>query len=206
MSGALATLLMKRGTLVSAPLIQAFTEISREAFLPLDLRELAEADTALPIGYGQTVSQPSTVAVMLELLEAEAGQTVLDVGSGSGWTSALLGSVVGEKGRVIALERIPELCQTTRENIEKFGLGRAGVVQCFCENGSAGYPSWAPYDRILVSAAGEKIPEALKSQLSVGGRLVMPIRQSVIRLSKKNENDFQEEEFPGFVFVPFIEK
>ncbi len=206
MPGALATLLMKRGSLVSGPLIQAFTEIPREAFVPSDLRELAEADTSLPIGSGQTISQPSTVAIMLELLEVKAGQTVLDVGSGSGWTTALLGALVGERGRVVALERLPELFQRTKENIAQFGLERAGIVQCFCKNGSAGYPEGAPYDRILVSASGKKIPGALKEQLSVGGILVMPIHDSVMRLRKKSETEFQEEEFPGFVFVPFIEK
>lgn len=206
MPGALATLLMKRGSLVSAPLIQAFTEIPRAAFVPENLRKLAEADVALPIGFGQTISQPTTVALMLELLEAEPGQTILDVGSGSGWTSALLGSVVGERGKVIALERIPELCEYGKENIRKFGLERAGIVQCFCKNGNLGHPDEAPYDRILVSAAGERIPEALKLQLAIGGVLVMPIRDSLVRLRKVGEIRFQQEEFPGFVFVPFIEK
>lgn len=206
MPGALVSHLMKRGTLVTPALIRAFTEVPRALFVPDDLREFADADTALPIGFGQTVSQPSTVATMLELLEVEPGHAVLDVGSGSGWTSALLGSVVGERGRVVALERLPELCRRTKENVAKFGLDRAGIVQCFCKNGSAGYPAGAPYDRILVSAAGKKIPEALKSQLVVGGVLVMPIRNALVRLRKKSENDFQEEEFSGFVFVPFIEK
>lgn len=206
MPGALVTHLIKRGSLVTPALIRAFTEIPRREFIPTDLRKLAVADIALPIGSGQTISQPSTVAFMLELLEPEPGQTILDVGSGSGWTSALLGSVVGEKGRVIALERLPELCQQTKENIAKFGLDRAGIVQCFCKSGSEGYAVSAPYDRILVSAAGEKIPEALKSELAPGGILVMPVRNALVRLRKKGKNEFQEEEFPGFVFVPFIEK
>ena len=165
MTEKLVASLVEQGALASSPLIVAFREISREHFVPADLRDLAAADVPLPIGDGQTVSQPSTVAFMLELLGPQAGERVLDVGSGSGWTSALLAHVVGERGKVVALERIPELAEMTRDNLEKLGFIGTGVVAVKSMSGEEGYPEFAPYDRILVSASGKSVPAALKKQM-----------------------------------------
>jgi protein-L-isoaspartate(D-aspartate) O-methyltransferase len=204
MSAKLADFLVERGALSTRSLIDAFRDISRKYFVPSDLEELADADVALPIGSGQTISQPSTVAFMLELLSPQAGDRILDVGSGSGWTTALLAHAAGERGSVIALERLPELVAMTSRNVRRFGYLGTGRVKVIEANGEKGYPDRAPYDRILVSAAGPEVPSALKAQLKVGGTLVMPVNDRLHFLAKKSDNEFLEEDYPGFVFVPFI--
>ncbi|NTV55154.1 MAG: protein-L-isoaspartate O-methyltransferase [Candidatus Moranbacteria bacterium] len=201
----LINMLITQGYLKSDALIEAFSHIRREDFVPEELAAEAETNIPLPIGYGQTISQPLTVAVMLELLDVKAGQKVLDVGSGSGWSSALLGYAVGEEGLVVAIERIPELYDFGKKNIDKFGFVSLKRVKCVLGNGADGYPEEAPYDRILVSASSEEIPEAYKKQLAVGGKMVIPIYNSLAYIEKRGEDDFYIERFPGFVFVPLIE-
>jgi protein-L-isoaspartate(D-aspartate) O-methyltransferase len=201
----LINILITQGYLKSDPLIEAFSHVRREEFVPEELASEAETNIPLPIGYGQTVSQPLTVAVMLELLDIEPGQKILDVGSGSGWSSTLLAYAVGEEGHVIAVERIPELYDFGKKNIDKFGFVSLKRVKCVLGNGANGYPEGAPYDRILVSASSEEIPEAYKKQLAVGGKMVIPIYNSLAYVEKRAEDDFYIERFPGFVFVPLIE-
>ena len=120
--------LIKQGYLKSDILIEAFFNIGRKEFLPQELEDQAEVNIALPIGYGQTISQPLTVAFMLELLDPRAGQKILDVGSGSGWTTALLSFIVGAKGKVVALERIKELVDFGKKNVQKFGFCEKGIA------------------------------------------------------------------------------
>lgn len=196
--------LIRNGYLKTDLIIDAFSEISRIEFVPKELESEAEADVALPIGYGQTVSQPLTVAFMFELLDPQRGQTILDVGSGSGWTTALLSYIVGEKGKVIAVERVKELVAVGKQNTDKFGYVEKGIAEFHHANGSQGFARFAPYDRILVSASAEEVPGALKEQLKVGGKMIIPIRNSLWYLEKKGEKDFYKEEFPGFAFVPLI--
>jgi protein-L-isoaspartate(D-aspartate) O-methyltransferase len=196
--------LIKQGYLKSDILIEAFFNIERREFLPPELEDQAEANIALPIGYGQTISQPLTVAFMLELLDPRAGQKILDVGSGSGWATALLSFVVGEKGKVVALERIKELIDFGKKNVQKFGFCEKGIAEFYESDGSNGFPKEAPFDRILVSASAKEIPPALKEQLKIGGKLVIPIGQNLCYLEKKDENNFYEEKFPGFEFVPLM--
>lgn len=197
--------LIETGYLKTDAIIEAFSEISRIEFVPKELELRAERDVAFPIGYGQTISQPLTVAFMLELLQPERGNRILDVGSGSGWTAALLAHIVGAEGRVFAVERINELKVFGEKNADKYGYVKKGIAEFFNVDGSKGFLREAPYDRILVSAAAEKIPEDLKSQLKIGGRLVMPVKNSIILLKKESDTDFREEEYPGFAFVPLIE-
>lgn len=185
-------------------LIEAFFEISRKEFLPLELEDQADVNVALPIGFGQTISQPLTVAFMLELLDPQTNQKILDVGSGSGWTTALLAYVVGQKGKIIAIERVRELMEIGRKNVQKFGFYEKGIAEFYEADGSEGFPGEAPFDRILVSASAEAIPPALKEQLKVGGKLVIPIGQEICYLEKKGADNFLEERFPGFEFVPLI--
>jgi len=166
----------------------------------------AEANIPLPIGYGQTISQPLTVAVMLELLDPKPGDNILDVGSGSGWSTSLLAHIVGKKGKVIALERIAELYKLGLKNTEKFGFIEEGIVEFYKEDGNNGFEKNAPYDRILVSASSEEIPDALKKQLKVGGKMVIPVKNSIWYLEKNGENEFHEEEYPGFSFVPLVKE
>ena len=143
---------------------------------------------------------------MLELLEPKEGERVLDIGSGSGWTSALLAEIVGPKGKVTAIELILELMEFGKQNIAKYNFTEKGIVECICGDGSKGYKQKAPYDKILVSAAACKIPAILKKQLKVGGRIVMPINNSIWLFVRKSEAEFAEKEYPGFIFVPLIKK
>jgi protein-L-isoaspartate(D-aspartate) O-methyltransferase len=202
----LINMLITQGYLKTDGLIDAFSTVRREEFVPKEFMSEAETNIPLPIGYGQTVSQPLTVAVMLELLDLHPGQKVLDVGSGSGWTSALMAEVVGEGGEVVAVERIPELYDFGKKNIDKFGFVGMGRVKCVLGDGSDGYAEGAPYDRILVSASAEEIPDAYKKQLAVGGKMVIPIYNALAYVEKRGEDDIYVERFPGFVFVPLIQK
>ena len=200
--------LIRLGYLKSDLIIDAFSEINRIEFVPQDLEKEAEANIALPIGYGQTISQPLTVAFMLELLDPQRGQNVLDVGSGSGWTTALLSYIVGRNGKVTAVERKKELKETGEKNVDKYGYlrdGQSGMTEFYVADGTRGFAKNAPYDRILVSASAECVPSVLKEELKIGGKMVIPIRNSIWYMEKKEENKFYKEEYPGFEFVPLIE-
>jgi protein-L-isoaspartate(D-aspartate) O-methyltransferase len=198
--------LIKDGYLKSDLIIEAFSEISRSEFIPDNLEKDANADIALPIGYGQTISQPKTVAFMLELLSPERGQNVLDVGSGSGWTSALFCYIVGRHGRVTSLEIIEKLMEWGKSNVGKYGNylrdGQEGIAEFYSTDGRRGFKKYAPYDRILVSASCESVPEDLKNQLKIGGKMVIPVGDSLWFLERKSEKEFYKEEYPGFAFVP----
>lgn len=198
--------LIKQGWLKTPRIVEAFREIKRVDFIPEDIKNLAELNEALPIGYGQTISQPLVVAFMLEQLQPQPGDKILDVGSGSGWTTALLGKIVGKQGKVIALEVIPELKEFGQKNVIKYNLIKEEIVQFICADGSKGYQKEAPFDKILVSAQAREIFPAWKDQLKIGGRIVTPIGSSIWLVVKKSEEEFEETEYPGFIFVPLIEK
>jgi len=198
--------LIKNGYLKSDQVINAFFKISRLEFVPMGMETQADIDIPLPIGYGQTISQPRTVAFMMELLQPEAGQKILDVGAGSGWTTAILSEIAGEKGKVIALERIKELLEQGKENVDKYGFVKKGTAEFYLTDGGRGFLKEAPYDRILVSAASQNIPEPLKEQLKIGGKMVLPVKNSIVYIERKGEQDYYEEEHPGFMFVPLITK
>ncbi|MDD5084287.1 MAG: protein-L-isoaspartate O-methyltransferase [Candidatus Moranbacteria bacterium] len=197
--------LMHHGYLRSDAVIDAFWGISRIEFIPEYLSSESEADVPLPIGCGQTISQPRTVALMLELLQPKESQIILDVGSGSGWTSALLAYIVGKKGKIIAIERLHEIFEFGKKNIDKFGYVSDGTVECYEGDGYLGDEAHAPYDRILVSAMVDEIPEALKRQLKVGGIMVIPVHNDIWYIEKRGEDNFYKEEFPGFSFVPLVQ-
>jgi len=196
--------LIARGWLKTPRIIEAFRKIKRVDFLSEDIKNLAELNEALPIGFGQTISQPLVVAFMLEQLNPQPGEKILDIGSGSGWTSALLGEIVGEQGKVVAIEVIPELMKFGEKNVAKYNFVEKGIVEFICADGSKGYQKEGPYDKILVSATAEKLFSAWKEQLKVGGRIVAPIGSSIWLLIKKNEKEFEKIEYPGFVFVPLV--
>jgi protein-L-isoaspartate(D-aspartate) O-methyltransferase len=198
--------LIEEGWLKTPKIIEAFRKIKREDFLPENLKNLAQLNEALPIGYGQTISQPLVVAFMLELLQPNRGEKILDVGSGSGWTSALLGEIVGPEGKVVAMEIIPELKEFGEKNVKKYNFVKEKRVIFICGDGSKGYLPEAPYNKILISASAQKLFPAWKEQLCIGGRIVVPIGNSIYLLIKKSENVFEQFEYPGFVFVPLITK
>ena len=195
--------LISNGYLKTPEIIEAFYKIDRVDFIPEELKAEAQVNMPLPIGYDQTISQPLTVAFMLELLQPKSGYKILDVGSGSGWQSSLLAYITGNEGRVIAIERIPELSEFGKNNSQKYNFKNLEFV---VGDGSAGYKDEAPYDRIIVAAAAfNKIPEELKKQLKINGRLVIPVKNSIWLVIKTEENKFEKKEFPGFVFVPLVE-
>ena len=198
--------LIQEEWLKSPRIIEAFRKIQRVDFLPEEIKNLAELNEALPIGFGQTISQPLVVAFMLELLAPQPGEKILDIGSGSGWTSALLGEIVGDGGRVIALEIIPELKEFGKKNTAKYNFIEKKIVSFVSADGSKGLKKEAPFDKILASASAEKLPKAWKEQLKIRGRIVTPIGSSIWLFIKKNETEFEEKEYPGFAFVPLIEK
>jgi len=202
----LISYLVKEGWLKTPCIIEAFKKIKRTDFIPNEMKGLSEINEPLPIGYGQTISQPLTVAFMLEQLQPEPGNKILDIGSGSGWTSALLAQIV-KNGKVIALEILPELKEFGEKNVAKYNFVKKGIVKFFCLDATNGYINEAPYDRILVSAEVQKeIPLAWKEQLKINGRIVVPINNSVWTLIKKTDKDFKVIKYSGFSFVPLIHK
>ena len=179
----------------------AFNAVLREQFLPEDMRQYAAEDRPLSIGHGQTNSQPTTVRHMLEWLDVQTGMKVLDVGSGSGWTTALLAYLVGEQGHVYAVERVPELVLFGLRNCEKLELFN---VTFHDANSEFGLPTKAPFDRILVSAAATELPQMLVNQLAPGGRMVIPVERDVIVLDKKADGTIRTRSHYGYMFVPLV--
>jgi protein-L-isoaspartate(D-aspartate) O-methyltransferase len=152
---------------------EAFAATPRRDFLPAAERWRADDDAPVPIGHGQTNSQPSTVAAMLRLLDVHPGQRVLDVGAGSGWTTALLAHLTGAGGEVVGVELHPALARWGAANLAAAGRPWARLEQV--GHGLLGAPAGAPYDRVLVSAAAARLPAALLEQLGDPGRLVAPV-------------------------------
>ena len=176
----------------------------RERFLPASERRRASYDGPLDIGHGQTNSQPRTVRAMLELLDVRPGQRVLDVGSGSGWTTALLAALVGPTGSVLGLERVPDLVLTGSANVEAARMPWARVRASAA--GVLGAPDEAPFDRVLVSAMATRLPEPLVAQLDVAGILVVPVAGRMLRVERDaNAPDGRRlTEHGRYRFVPLI--
>ncbi|MCG2700738.1 protein-L-isoaspartate O-methyltransferase [Candidatus Parcubacteria bacterium] len=190
-------------------IIDAFRIIKREDFLRDQDEGMAEVNAPLSIGHGQTISQPLTVAFMLELLQPKKGDKILDVGSGSGWTVALLAQIIGKKGKIYGMERIEELKKFAENNILKYNIISKGIAEIIQGDGRKGLPEHAPFDKIIVAAAAEEIPKALLKQLKAGGRLVIPVgrqyeSQDIVAVDKVGEDEFKEKRYPGFVFVPLV--
>lgn len=197
--------LESQGVLRTPRICAAFRSVPRQAFLPSELIDQSDVNAPLPIGEGQTCSQPLTVALMLEWLQPKRGERVLDVGAGSGWTAALLATLVGPTGRVVALERHPTLVAFAQRRLASFHFS---TLDLRCADGSAGAADAAPFDVIHVAAAAQqRLPAPLRAQLAVGGRLLIPVgrlSQDLLFIHRTSRGD-QEQHFPGFQFVPLIE-
>lgn len=182
---------------------EAMAAVDRAQFVNESMRPYAGNDTPLPIGHGQTNSQPTTVRMMLEWLDVQPGDKVLDVGSGSGWTTALLATLVGENGQVFGVEIIPELLQFGKDNCQRAGIANATFYPA---GDSFGLPRFAPYNRILVSAETSEVPPELLKQLEPSGKIVIPIKGNVLEITKRTDKDWNTETHHGFMFVPLVRK
>jgi len=202
--------LIQRGYLKTPEIIRAFKKMDRKDFLLPEYKSETETDEALPIGHGQTISQPATVAFMFELLQPKAGDKILDIGSGSGWTTVLLAEIVGNQGKIYGIERIFEIKNFGEQNVSKYDFIKTGRVEIIHGDGYTGLPECAPFDKILVSAAALEAPPKLLAQLKIGGKMVIPIgkqyeSQEIVLYTKISKNKFKIEHFPGFIFVPLLE-
>lgn len=194
--------LASRG-ITDAAVLDAFRTVPREVFVPSELRELAYDDKPLPIGDGQTISQPYIVALTVTALEIEPSDRVLEIGTGSGYAAAILARVAK---LVFTVERIAGLARTAEQRLADAGFDN---VQVLAADGSLGWPEHAPYDAIAVAAGGPRVPPALKQQLKLGGRLVMPVgkdeaTQMLVRVTRIGESEYREEPLSAVRFVPLI--
>jgi protein-L-isoaspartate(D-aspartate) O-methyltransferase len=177
--------------------------VPRHAFIAAALRPEAYEDSPLPIEEGQTISQPYIVALMLEAARLGASDRMLEVGAGSGYASAVAAQLVAH---VDAVERHPRLVELARARLARLGIANVDV---HVGDGSAGWPSGAPYDAIVVAAAGPRVPEALREQLAVGGRLVLPVAsgfgaQRLVLVERRSEAEWHEDDLGGVMFVPLV--
>ncbi len=183
-------------------LLAAMGEVPREAFVGERMQEFAYEDSALPIEAGQTISQPYIVARMLELAEIAPTDSVLEVGAGSGYAAAAMSRMAR---RVFAIERHEQLARLARRRLQRLGYGNVEIIVA---DGTKGLPAHAPFQAIVVSAGGPQIPEALKRQLDIGGRLVIPVGarglQTLVRVRRVGDDEFEEEDFGAVAFVPLI--
>jgi protein-L-isoaspartate(D-aspartate) O-methyltransferase len=179
---------------------EAFLAVKRENFIPEKNKEYAYYDEAISIGYGQTISQPSTIAIMLEMLDLKPGMTVLEVGSGSGYVSALMSKIVGQKGKVYGIEIIKELAEQSKKNLSNEGITNAEIINA---DGSNGLKEKIQFDRIIISCACPFVPKTLFEQLKEDGKIVAPIgdefQQIMQCIIKKNGKPFATT-FEGLIF------
>jgi len=183
--------------------LRAMGEVPREAFVPKHLRHMAYADSPLPIGEEQTISQPYIVALMTEAMEVSAEDRVLEIGTGSGYAAAVLSRIAAQ---VYTVERHGSLAKAARRRFEKVGYDNIHVRH---GDGTLGWSAHAPYDAIVVTAGGPQVPEPLLEQLAIGGCLVIPVgpshySQELIRIRRTSEIDYRRENLGAVRFVPLV--
>lgn len=222
----LADDLIKKGVLKNPRLIEAFRAVDRKNFVPEKFKDYAYVDAPLSIGEGQTISQPWTVAFMLELLDPKPGDNIMEIGYGSGWVTALMAHC---GANVYAIERVKKLCEWGRKNFMKFEARNTNPetnAKFFCQDGTLGLPEIAEkiggFDKIIVAAAlgaaeiplsgtADLLPQAWRDQLKIGGKIVAPVGHSIFEFIKKPDaslsnpaGKFDEIEHPGFTFVTLV--
>lgn len=182
--------------------LDAMASVPREAFIAESQRDAAYVDGPLPIGEGQTISQPFVVAMMLQAAELQPDDRALEIGAGSGYAAAIMAEIVRE---VHTVERHPRLAEIARARLE---LMKYRNVQVHLGDGSLGWPDAAPFDAIIAAAGGPVVPATLKRQLAIGGRLVMPVgpggEQRLLKLTRQGETSYREEDLGAVWFVPLI--
>jgi protein-L-isoaspartate(D-aspartate) O-methyltransferase len=185
--------------------LRGMRTVPREKFVPEEMKGSAYDDGPLPIGSGQTISQPYIVALMIQAMELSPSDRVLEIGTGSGYAAAVAGHAAAE---VYTVERYEELASTARERLEDLGYDNVHVL---VGDGTLGWSEHAPYDGIVVTAGAPDVPEPLREQLRIGGRLVIPVEsgaygQELIRVRREAENDYSRESLGAVRFVPLVGK
>ncbi len=196
-------LALRRRGISDQAVLRAMDEVPREYFVSPDLIESAYADQALPIACGQTISQPFVVAYMTEQLDVAPAHRVLEIGTGSGYQAAVLSRLASE---VVSVERYRTLAEAARTRIKTLGYGNVTII---VGDGAEGAPDFAPFDRILVTAAAEQIPEALTAQLAEGGKMILPLgprddTQFIVKLDKQTDGTLVRENLIAVRFVPLL--
>lgn len=190
------------GYLKTKNIEEALRKYKREFFVPEDLKREAYRDFPLSIGFNQTISQPSTVVAMTEALEVKTGDKILEVGTGSGWQSAILSFLVGDSGKVYTTEIVKELAEFARNNLKKLGIKN---VEVFVKDGSKGLEEKAPFDKIMVTAAAPDVPKPLLEQLKEDGIMVVPVGNLYLQdmfVIKKLKDRVEKKSIGSFMFVP----
>lgn len=231
----LIELLKKDGYLKNSVIIEAFKNVDRKDFVLEAFKEKAYLNEPLLIGNGQTISQPLVVAFMLELLDLKIGERVLEIGTGSGWNTALMAYILTHMKRemeqkaefsgsedkthkeiiaqneltsisysVISIERIEGLQKLAKENMAKYEFEKQGIVRLVLGDGSLGCKEFEPYDKIIATAAADEIPLVWLEQLKIGGKIVSPVKNSIVVIEKKSKDTYDKKEYFGFSFVPLI--
>lgn len=197
----------KRGLGLTDEELKAFREVKREDFVPIDIKDRAYEDIPLPILRGKTISQPTTVMLMTHALELKEGEKVFEVGTGSGYQAAIIAKIVGQKGKVITTEVIPELVNFAKQNLAKAGIGNVEVYE---DDGSKGMKDKSPFDKIIITAACKEFPKPLLEQLKPEGIIVGPVgdayEQEMVRERKDKKGKLELEFLGQFLFSPLYGK
>ena len=193
--------LVQDGRIKTKAVTDAFFKIDRINFVPDDLKDETYLDVPIPILSGMTTSQPSTIAFMLEKLRPRKGERVLEIGTGSGYLTALLAALVGSRGEVFSVEYFPELKNFAEFNLRRYDFRN---ITLLTGDGKTGLPQNAPFDKSVSSAAVKEIPRAWEGQLKIGGSLLTPINSKIVLAKKVAKDKFDAEFFSAFSFVPLL--
>ena len=197
----------KRGLGLNESELKAFKDVDREDFVPQGIKDRAYEDIPLPILRGKTISQPTTVMMMTHALELKEGETVFEIGTGSGYQSAIIAKIVGPKGKVITTEVIPELVSFAKQNLAKAGINNVEVYE---DDGSKGMKEKAPFDKIIITAACKEFPKPLLEQLKPEGIIIGPVgdayEQEMVRGRKDKKGKLELEFLGQFLFSPLYGK